>query len=177
MRTKKIRRLSDLTPDNHNANRGNERGKEMISASLRAFGAGRSILVDRKGKVIAGNKTLENAADVGLKELIVVPTDGSKLVVVQRTDLDLDADPKARELAVADNRSAEVNLEWDEAELKRLQEAGSKLEEFFSDEEMEDILSRLSDEPREVGFKEYDDRAAEGVKYTVCPKCGHEFPR
>lgn len=96
---------------------------------------------------------------------------------MQRTDLDLDADPKARELAVADNRSAEVNLDWDEAELKKLQDAGGTLEEFFSDDEMEEILNRLTDEPPDVTFREYDERVADEVKYAQCPKCGHQFPK
>lgn len=74
---KKIKSLKDLTSDDHNANRGTERGKGMIQSSLRAYGAGRSVLCDRNGKLIAGNKTVENAAEVGLRELIVVPTDGT----------------------------------------------------------------------------------------------------
>jgi hypothetical protein len=51
---KKIRSLKDLMPDQHNANRGNERGKGMIQNSIRVYGAGRSVLCDRNGKLIAG---------------------------------------------------------------------------------------------------------------------------
>lgn len=40
--------LADLTPDAQNANRGTERGAYMVEESLRQFGAGRSILVDRE---------------------------------------------------------------------------------------------------------------------------------
>ena len=57
--------------------------------------------MDRNGKVIAGNKTLESAADIVLSDAIVVPTDGKQLVVVQRVDVDLDT-PAGRELAIAD---------------------------------------------------------------------------
>lgn len=146
MKAKKIRSLKDLRPDDRNANRGTERGKGMIQNSLRAYGAGRSVLCDRNGKLIAGNKTVENAAEAGLRELIVVPTDGTQLVVVQRTDLDLDADSTARELAIADNRTSEINLHWDEAELKKLQDEGCGLEEFFSDDEMTEILARLEED-------------------------------
>lgn len=55
------RKLSDLAPDARNANKGTERGNAMIENSLRQFGAGRSILLDRHGRIIAGNKTAENA--------------------------------------------------------------------------------------------------------------------
>ena len=79
---------------------------------MKAYGAGRSILADRHGVVIAGNKTLEQAQALGLK-VRVVETTGDELVVVQRTNLDLATDATARQLALADNRVAELNLEWD----------------------------------------------------------------
>src|SRR5688572_6108116 len=81
--------LTDLTPDDRNANVGTARGRAMVEESLRRFGAGRSILVDRKGNIIAGNTTHEAAIDIGLTDAVVVQTDGRKLVVVQRTDLDI----------------------------------------------------------------------------------------
>ena len=50
--------LSSLSLDEQNANRGSERGRKMLADSLRKLGAGRSVLVDREGRVIAGNKTV-----------------------------------------------------------------------------------------------------------------------
>src|ERR1041384_588040 len=100
---RKLTDLSSLTPDTHNANQGTQRGRGLLEKSLRQYGAGRSILADKNGVIIAGNKTLETAADLGLP-VKVVETDGTELVVVQRTDLDLTRDKAARELAYADNR-------------------------------------------------------------------------
>ena len=37
-------KLSDLTPDDKNYNKGSEFGNSLIEKSLRKFGAGRSIL-------------------------------------------------------------------------------------------------------------------------------------
>jgi hypothetical protein len=34
-------KLSDLTPDSHNANKGTERGRALLEKSLRQYGAGR----------------------------------------------------------------------------------------------------------------------------------------
>lgn len=116
-----INGIGDLTPDNRNANKGSERGTGLIESSLRQYGAGRSILTDRNGRVIAGNKTLEGAASVGLDKIRVVQTHGDELVVVQRTDLDLD-DKAAREMAIADNRAGQVSLAWDTDELIRTAE-------------------------------------------------------
>jgi hypothetical protein len=54
--------LSDLKPDPQNANRGTDRGRDALARSLREYGAGRAVLIDRRGCVIAGNKTVEQAA-------------------------------------------------------------------------------------------------------------------
>jgi hypothetical protein len=102
--------LTALTPDDRNANVGTERGRAMVEESLRRYGAGRSILVDRYGRIIAGNTTHEAAVDIGLTDAVIVKTDGRKLVVVMREDLDLDS-PTARALAVADNRTSEGGSE------------------------------------------------------------------
>jgi DNA modification methylase len=118
--------IERLTPDRRNANRGTLRGRALLEDSLRRYGAGRSILADKHGNVIAGNKTLEASADIGLP-VRFVQTDGTELVVVQRTDLDLDADPTARQLAYADNRIAQLDLDWDAEALLADQAAGIDL--------------------------------------------------
>jgi len=58
-------KLKDLTFDEHNANKGTERGTAMLADSLQELGAGRSILIDRNNRIIAGNKTAEQAGQVG----------------------------------------------------------------------------------------------------------------
>ena len=59
---------------------------------------------------------MEQAKHLGLP-VTVVPTTGQELVVVQRVDLDARTDPRAQALAVADNRVAELDLDWDPAVL------------------------------------------------------------
>ncbi len=104
--------MSELVQDNRNLNKGTGKGKELIGKSLRQFGAGRSVLIDKNNRIIAGNKTHENAVELGMDDVIVVETDGSKLVAVKRTDIDLDT-KKGREMALADNATVKVDLEWD----------------------------------------------------------------
>ena len=104
--------IAQLVLDEKNANKGTKRGRELLKKSLEKYGAGRSVVVDRHNRVIAGNKTLEAAVASGMKSISVVETDGSSLVAVQRGDLDLKRDKKARELAIADNRVSELDLEW-----------------------------------------------------------------
>lgn len=117
--TKDIKTIADLTPDGENFNKHTEFGQKLLEDSLRKFGAGRSILVDKDGNIIAGNSTTETAAAIGMEDVIVVPTDGKKLVVVQRTDLSLDS-PEGRELALADNMTALKGIDLD---LAKVQEA------------------------------------------------------
>ncbi len=114
-----ISSLKDLKQDKHNANKGTARGSALVRQSLEDVGPWRSIGVDANGVIGVGNKTgktwkeLANPDDV-----IVVQTDGTKLVVVQRVDLDLEAEDeearnRARRAAYYDNRAAELNLEWE----------------------------------------------------------------
>jgi hypothetical protein len=143
MATKSVSKLEDLTPDQRNANKGTARGRALLEDSVRRFGAGRSVLADRDGNLIAGNKTHEVAVDVGLK-VRVVETAGDELVVVKRTDLSLDDphDRRARELAFADNRVAELDLDWDADELAAARDAGVDLDAVgFRDDELVALLA------------------------------------
>lgn len=112
MNEKEITKLEQLTPDGDNFNRHTEFGQKLLEDSLRKFGAGRSIVVDKHGNIIAGNSTAETAAAIGMDDVITVKSDGKKLVVVQRTDLDLDS-PEGRELALADNMTALKGIDMD----------------------------------------------------------------
>lgn len=106
-------KISDLKLDAHNANKGTARGRQAVAQSFKDYGAGRSILIDKHGTVIAGNKSLEAASAAGINDVIVVQSDGTQIIAVQRTDLDLESDTKAKQLAIADNRCGEIGLEWD----------------------------------------------------------------
>lgn len=104
-------KISDLIPDDLNFNKGTEYGQTLIEKSLRMYGAGRSILIDKNNKIIAGNKTIENAGQIGLENILIVETDGTQIVAVKRKDVDLDT-KEGRELALADNATGAANLEW-----------------------------------------------------------------
>lgn len=105
-------RIENLIPDNKNFNKGTQFGEHLMDESLRKFGLGRSILIDKNNRIIAGNKTAEKAADIGFDNVIIVETDGNSLVAVKRKDIDLDS-AKGRELALADNATSKANLCFD----------------------------------------------------------------
>ena len=136
--------IQDLTHDPNNANLGTDRGRDALARSLREYGAGRAVLIDRRGRVIAGNKTVEQARRLGIP-LRVVKTDGQHLIAVQRDDLDLATDPRARALAIADNRVGELDLEWDVEMLKQLRSDGLDLSAFWTDDEFAALFDETKD--------------------------------
>ncbi len=127
-----------IKPDPKNANKGTQRGRGLLEKSLRQYGAGRSVLADKHGTLIAGNKTADVAAELGLPHRII-QTDGHELIVVQRTDLDLSTDTAAVELGIADNRVGEVSLDWDVEMLAELS-ADVDLSQFWNDDELSAML-------------------------------------
>lgn len=95
--------------------------------------------------VIAGNKTVAAAKAAGI-DVLIIPTDGKQLIAVQRTDLSMD-DDEARALAVADNRSSELGLDWDRDALAELAFKEVDLQPFFTESELVD-LEAIEDSPQ-----------------------------
>lgn len=128
--------IADLLPDNHNANKGTARGKKMLERSLKKNGAGRSVLIDKNNVTLAGNKTLEAAKKKGIKKVLVVETDGDTLVAVRRKDVEAGG-RKANELALADNRVNQVDLDFDKDVLKDID---ADLSELWDPIELDRLL-------------------------------------
>lgn len=135
MPAKKIETVQDLIQHSRNANRGTKRGQDALEKSLKDRGAGRSVLADANGKLIAGNKTAKKWKG----KVRVVETTGDELVVVQRTDLDLDVDDNARLLALDDNRIGQLDLDMD-PEVIRGELADLDLSNLWTPDELEDLL-------------------------------------
>lgn len=95
--------------DKRNYRKHSEKNKSVIRKSLEELGAGRSIVIDNEGEIVAGNGVYEQAQKLGLKTR-VIETDGSELVVVKRTDL-ATGDDKRKKLALADNAASDTS-EW-----------------------------------------------------------------
>ena len=168
MATTRTGKLSELTPDHSNANRGTERGRYALEASLRKYGAGRSILIDKHGRIIAGNKTAETAADVGIDDVIVVQTDGRQVVAVQRTDLDLDSN-EARELAYADNRVGQLDLDFDPAQILADLNAGVNLDQFWRQDELDALIATIGAPDEAAGTTQEQARATLAERFLIPP--------
>lgn len=165
--------IAQLVPDDINFNKGTQFGQSLIEKSLRQFGAGRSILLDKNNRIIAGNKTVENAGQIGLEKVLIVETTGEEIVAVKRTDIDLDT-REGRELALADNATGAANLAWDEAALTQASDKwdiapddwGVELESYGGEggqgeEDTEEQLRRLKDDFVMPPFSVLNTRTAE----------------
>lgn len=108
--------IEELVQDQHNFNKGTEEGARLMEKSFTELGAGRSILIDKDGNIIAGNKSQKAAMAAGIKKVRVIESDGTELIAVKRTDISIDS-KEGRELALADNLTTQVNLAWDNVEL------------------------------------------------------------
>lgn len=110
--------IDKLAQDDKNFNKGTQFGEHLMDESISRFGLGRSILIDKNDRIIAGNKTAQKAGELGFEKVVVVETDGNTMVAVKRTDIDLDS-AQGRELALADNATSKANLAWDEETLSQ----------------------------------------------------------
>lgn len=146
--------IKDLVQDDKNFNMGTEQGKILMDRSFENFGAGRSVLIDKNNRIIAGNKTAKIAEEHGIKKVRVIETTGEELVVVKRTDIDLDS-RKGREMALADNMTSKVNQKLDYNEIR------SCVDELQMDTEAWGIKDLEKYIKKQLSEKEKEDKAKE----------------
>tara|TARA_R110000824_G_scaffold357356_1_gene544811 strand:- start:2960 stop:3466 length:507 start_codon:yes stop_codon:yes gene_type:complete len=109
----------------------------MIVEALHKVGTGRSIVIDEKNEVLAGNATIEAAGEAGITKVRVIDVNGDEVVAVRRTGL---TENQKRELAIFDNRTAEL-ADWDAKQLLEDANNDIDLSAFFYDEELQSILA------------------------------------
>ncbi len=169
--------IADLKQDPKNARKHTPRNVGMIVSALHEVGAARSIVIDEDGVVLAGNATIEAAAEAGIERVQVVDADGETIVAVRRRGLT--PEQKAR-LALYDNRATDLS-EFDPVQLAKLAEAGVPVEGIWSEDEWRALLeqagAQLDSAPPDVEFKEYDESVEKDVEYITCPECGHKWPK
>lgn len=128
--------VSDLTLDPNNARLHNERNLDLITRSLREIGAGRSILVDEDGMIIAGNATVQAAENAGIRRVRVVDAAGDELIAVRRTGM---TEEEKTRMGLYDNRTAEL-AEWNPVVLEGLQ-ADNLTADIFTPDDVAALLA------------------------------------
>lgn len=157
--------IGDLIPDARNARRHNPRNIGMLANALQEVGAARSIVIDEDNNILAGNGTVEAAAQAGIERVRVVDADGDEIIAVRRSGL---SKREKKRLSIFDNRTAEL-AEWEPDVLAEDVDILAGL--FFADE-LNSILQVVPDfEP--VGIDEQG--RLDEKKQATCPECGHVF--
>lgn len=146
-------KIESLIQDDKNFNKGTEKGEQLINKSFAELGAGRSVLLDKDNRIIAGNKSQKAAINAGLKNVRIIETDGTELIAVKRTDVSLDSE-KGRKLALADNLTQQVNLAWDEEQIK---DCTQNIEGFDLEEWQFELSSTIDkiEKPSEMELKPF----------------------
>lgn len=109
---KQPEKITDLIPDDRNANRHTEYGTALMDKGLRQNGFGRSILISNDNKIIAGNGITEAGGAIGLEDVQVVNSDGKKIIAIKRTDIE-SGTKEFYAMALSDNIISEKNIIMD----------------------------------------------------------------
>ena len=152
--------MGDIKMDLNNYRVHNDRNKDLIKKSLSELGAGRSVLIDNDGYIIAGNGTYEQAQKLGIP-VRVIKTDGKELIAVKRIDLS-NNDERRFKLAVMDNSTSDAS-KFDT----------SKLETDFSVDELKDFGVPVIESSVPVdSFFDKKEQKEKKKKRVKCPFCG-----
>ncbi len=159
-------KLSDFTPQKKNANKHTEYGGAVLDRSMEEVGWITAITSANDGEVFDGSRRLEKAYEkFGDVEPIVVESDGTRPVIVKRTDIENAQDPRAIRAGIAANRVAELSLDWDmEVMGDLLGEDDAVLDGLFNDEELIDF--GLMEEPE---GQDAEPRKALAERFIVPP--------
>ena len=147
--------IDKLKFDKKNANKHTERENRLLDKSLSKLGFGRSVLLDKDDNIIAGNGVTEKAGELGFNKVRIIETDGTEIIAVKRKDISINS-KKGRELAIADNQTAKVGIEFDSDMLNNLQnEFDVMLQDWelpemhtISDEELAAFFEPDTSEPK-----------------------------
>jgi len=144
----KAKTISDFTPQKMNANLHTKRGLEALEASMNEVGYTAPMVAAADGELIIGSARLETATEVyGVNsEPIIVESDGTKPIIVVRTDIP-NADSKiAKRIGLLDNRVQQMDLNFDPSVLAQLEaETPGLLAGLWSNKELDELMKSIAD--------------------------------
>lgn len=165
--------MAKFSKQRKNLNRHTEVGTRELRESIQRDGWIGAITVAADGETFDGSNRIEVGADA-LDNAIVVETDGTKPVVVKRTDIPSTDDPRAVRLGFTANQIASIDLQYDADALRAALE-NDPIAKAIANEDAR-IRELLKTEPQPE-FREYDESIADGVEVCKCAECGHEHAK
>lgn len=136
--------MPKITFDKRNYRIHTDKNKQLIEKSLKECGAGRSILLDNSGSIIAGNGIYEQAQKLGL-DVEIIHTDGKKLIAVQRDDIAPDSQERVK-MAILDNTTSDtaqmdIGLAVEDIGVETAKDLGLDVQGMDCETEMPDLAS------------------------------------
>jgi hypothetical protein len=137
-----IEPLSKFQPQRRNANRHTPRGLGMLETEMQASGFVAPMTAAKDGEVFDGSARLETAFTVFEgQDAIVLEHDGTRPIIMRRTDIATADTPEAVRISVAANRIAAVDLDFDPELLAEIEEQSpGLLAGLFSEQELDDVF-------------------------------------
>lgn len=161
-------KLERFRTQRRNANRHTQRGMGQLEASMRKYGYVTPMTAAADGEIIDGSARAETGATVFGDDVIVVHHDGTKPVIMVRDDIPNADTPQAREISIAANRVAQVNLDFDAEVLLEDLSAGVDLSQFWREDELDGVFADM--DKGEIGDAgESNERALGGKARQVKP--------
>ena len=152
-------KLSDFRSQSKNGNRHTVRGMGLLSHSIGKNGVIGAMTVAADYETFDGSATWETCVDTFGEDVepIIVRSKGDRPIIHIREDIPTADDPRAKELGIAANRVAEVNLDYDLEVLAELHEEVDLSEMFFADEIAALMEKEQSEIPHEAKEENEDE--------------------
>lgn len=166
-------KLSEFMPLKDNPNRHTQRGLKALEDSVQEDGWVAPMTVAADGESLDGAARLEVAYDKMGDEAIVVEHDGTKPIVMVRTDIPDTKSEMARRVIYRANRIAQLDLDWNPEQILADLNAEVDMEGLFTEGELESLLADIHEQ--EPPNHEEGPRAEETEFEVTCPQCGFEF--
>lgn len=129
-------KITELRPQRKNANKHTPYGLRLLEKSVQNDGWLDAQTAAADGEIISGSARLELAAEKFADvEPIIVDSDGTRPVIIRRTDIPNADTARARRLSVAANKIAQVDFDPDWALLKEWGGEDEQIKKLFSDSE------------------------------------------
>ena len=176
-------KISDFRPQERNANRHTPRGLGMLDKSMADNGFIGAMTSAADGGIFDGSARILTAYERFGEDVepIVINADGTRPIIVVRTDIPSADHPKAKKLSIAANRIPAVDLDWDPELLKAIGEEVD-ISDLFFDNEIENLFEKLEENAETPDFEPVgmDEQGKLDQIQTKeidckCPQCGHEF--
>jgi hypothetical protein len=179
--TKAKTKISEFKPQRQNANKHTPRGLGMLDKSMGENGFIGAMTSAADGEIFDGSARLEIAYERFGEDVepIVIDADGTRPIIVRRIDIPSVDDPRAKKLAIAANRIASVDLDWDADILAAIADEVD-ISDMFFDDELAVIVDQDEEETPDfepVGMDEQGklDQIQPKEIDCKCPQCGHDF--